>query len=33
MENREHFGQHADRMQAFRVEVLDKEGNDWHKGL
>ena len=25
MENKEHFGQHADRMQAFRVEVLDKE--------
>lgn len=25
MENKEHFGQHADRMQAFREEVLDEE--------
>lgn len=25
MENKEHFGQHTDRMQAFREEVLDKE--------
>ncbi|MDD6512222.1 hypothetical protein [Sharpea azabuensis] len=25
MENKEHFGQLTDRMQAFREEVLDKE--------
>ena len=25
MENKEHFGQLTDRMQAFREEVLDEE--------